>query len=128
MKKLFQWKLFRFLITGGCSTGIDFVIYIFLSRSVNLSVAKTISMCTASIFSYFINKKWTFQDKKAVYTAQVFKYILAQAVNLGVNVGMNAAMYSLFHQKVIAFVLATGTAMTVNYLLQKRFVFPGKDT
>ena len=128
MKKPFQWKLFRFLITGGCSTGIDFVIYIFLSRSINLSVAKTISMCTASVFSYFVNKKWTFQDKKAVYTTQVFKYTLAQSVNLGVNVGINAAMFSLFHQKVIAFVLATGTAMTVNYLMQKWFVFSEKDT
>lgn len=66
VKRILKYSFGRFLITGGISTGIDFIIYIFLSSYFDISIAKVISMIIASIFSFILNKTWTFSDIEKV--------------------------------------------------------------
>jgi putative flippase GtrA len=65
-------KIFRFLITGGISTTIDFCIYMLLSNYISIVMSKIISMTIASIYAYFVNKSWTFSDKSKVESIQIF--------------------------------------------------------
>ena len=58
--KLLSSKIVRFVLVGGCSTGIDFVIYVLLSMQIPITISKGISMISASVFSYFVNKQYTF--------------------------------------------------------------------
>lgn len=113
----------KFCIVGGCSTLIDFVIYYALSMKVHLLVAKTISMCCSMVFSYFLNKTWSFSSKTSDVKSEVPKYILVQIVNLLINVSTNYLTFEVTKNKILAFVVATGLAMIVNYLLQRVYVF-----
>ncbi|BCZ49017.1 hypothetical protein psyc5s11_50840 [Clostridium gelidum] len=115
----------RFLLVGGTSTILDYVIYIILSRYIDYSLAKVISMCCACTYSFFLNKEFSFKDQSKNNIDQLIKYVVAQVINITVNVLVNAFVLKTVGIKIIAFIVATGTAMIVNYLLQKVFVFRG---
>lgn len=116
-------SFFKFLLVGGSSTLIDFIIYLLLSMHLDITISKVLSMVVASFFSYMVNKKWTFvYDGKTNFNL-IFKYIFSQLINISVNTFVNTFIYNWLGLKIIAFVIATGVAMIVNYLLQKFLVF-----
>ncbi|WP_120194768.1 GtrA family protein [Lacrimispora algidixylanolytica] len=118
-----RWVIFKFIVTGGFCTCIDFSIYMCLSTVIAMSYAKCISMFCSCTMSFFLNKLWTFRDKKSYTVPQVLKFAITQLINISVNVGCNIIIYDLTQMKILAFVLSTLSAMTVNYLLQKKIVF-----
>lgn len=123
-------NIIRFLVVGGTSTFIDFIIYMLLSIRFPVALSKMFSMCCASAFSFIVNKKWTFESQEQTHFFMIVKYILAQCINIGTNVSINQIVFGISKDKVISFILATGCAMCVNYLLQRLFVFQraeGKD-
>jgi putative flippase GtrA len=116
-------SIYKFIVSGGIATGIDFVCYMLLRQVVWPSVAKTISMIIANIWSYIVNKRWVFAlDKKTDYR-MMGSYVVVQALNLGTNVGVNSLMLYLTGFVIFSFVVATLCATIVNYSLQKLIVF-----
>ncbi len=115
--------LLRFLISGGVTTILDFIVYMFLSKFIPISYAKLCSMLCAMSVSFFINKYWSFNDKKSRISKNVYKFFIAQVINITVNIGVNNVFIVHGYGKVIAFSVATLVAMCVNYLLQRYFVF-----
>jgi putative flippase GtrA len=116
-------SIYKFIVSGGIATGIDFVCYMLLRQVVWPSVAKTISMIIANIWSYIVNKRWVFAlDKKTDYR-MMGSYVVVQALNLGTNVGVNSLMLYLTGFVILSFVVATLCATIVNYSLQKLIVF-----
>ncbi len=113
----------KFVISGGIATGIDFVIYLLLRFFFWPSVAKTISMICANLWSYIVNKNWVFALNKKNAPQMIVSYIMVQIVNLGINVGTNSLMLHLTGYVVLSFVVATVCAATINYTLQKKIVF-----
>lgn len=128
IKKFIRSSVFRFLISGGTATLIDLTIYYVLSNFIDITPSKLISITCASIFSFFINKKWTFSNDGKYSFWQILKYIIAVLINIGVNTAINTLLFNLTNIKFLAFVIATLVAMIVNYLLQKFFVFKNKKT
>lgn len=116
-------SLIRFLIVGGISTCIDFLIYMFLSNYIYIYIAKTMSMLVSMSFSFVANKYWSFNAGEEGLKKNLIRYCITQVINLSTNVGINYVVYLAFKNKLLAFVIATGAAMIVNYLLQKKFVF-----
>ena len=53
----------------------------------------------------------------------IIKYIGAQLLNIFVNTSINTIIYTLTNNKLVSFVIATATAMIVNYFSQKIIVF-----
>ena len=125
LKRIGTTEFARFIVVGGSSTAIDFTLYMLLSYAVlSPSPAKFISMCCACTFSFFLNRQWTFRDQRRISAAQVLRYAAVQAVNIAVNVGTNAlVLWATEGAKIFAFLVATGVAMIVNFLLQKFLVF-----
>lgn len=115
-------RLIRFVIVGGSATGIDAVLYMLLSMRWSINLSKTLSMLIACVYSFFLQKKWTFQAKGSV-VKQVVLYAGVQIVNIVVNVKTNEQVYILLENKVYAFIIATAFASLVNYILQKAVVF-----
>ena len=77
--KINEWKetllsssIVKFLLVGGCSTGLDFVIYMLLSLRLPITVSKGISMILASVFSYVVNKQYTFENKEKTNAVYLF--------------------------------------------------------
>lgn len=121
--KIINIEVFRFLVVGGSSTAIDFVVYMILTMKLPVNVAKTISMGISSIYSYFANKKYTFKNKDKTDIKYLVRYYIAFAFNFITNVSVNSMIYQKTQMKVVAFIIATACAMIVNYLLQRYFVF-----
>lgn len=113
----------KFILSGASSTLIDFCLYMLISNWLSISISKVISMTIASIYSFFINKNWTFENDDKIDKMMVFKYIFVQLLNIAVNTTVNTTMVSLTNNKLISFVVATGIAMVVNYFCQKILVF-----
>lgn len=113
----------RFLVVGGSSTLLDFIIYMLLSTKLNITISKFISMTVSSIYSFLINKNWTFNNKNKITFILTFKYILCVFINIFVNTTSNTLIFNLTNSKIISFLFATGIAMIVNYTIQKKIVF-----
>lgn len=124
MNKLkFFRRLFRFCIIGGITTIIDFIIYWFLSQSIDISIAKICSMLCASIFSYFINKSWTFNNSDNRHKRYIWRFYIVFIINISLNTSINKLTYDKTGNKIFAFIVATGCATIINYLLQNFWVF-----
>ncbi len=115
--------IFRFLTVGGCSTLIDFLVYMVLSMHLPIMIAKSVSMGSVSIVSYFLNKSWTFKRGKKGKANYLIKYYGTYAINVSINLGINYFVYLWTGYKILSFVMATVFAMVINFLLQKFFVF-----
>ncbi len=116
-------SIYKFVVSGTIATCIDFVSYMLLRQIVWTSIAKTISMILANIWSYFINKRWVFAANRNTDSKMIGSYVVAQILNLGTNVGVNSLMLYMTGYVVIPFIIATLCAAIVNYSLQKLIVF-----
>lgn len=129
-------QILVFLVVGVLTVLIDFVTYQILLTlfSAPASPAKGISFLVGTLFAYFANKTWTFQQPQP--TMSTFpKFIALYLATLAVNVLINKLfLFALqdFSQKIsVAFLFATGTSATLNFLGMKYFVFshsPAKES
>lgn len=119
-------KLIRFIIAGAICTILDFVIYYVLSIKIKITYAKLISTTVAAVFSLIINKNWTFEYGNRIDIMLLLRYLLCQCMNITINVTINTMVYYVTQLKVVSFIVATGIATIVNYILQKVFVFNEK--
>lgn len=118
-------KEIRFLITGGSSTILDFIVYMLLSIKMNIAISKFLSMTVSSIYSFFINKNWTFSNNDKISVILVIKYLFCVTINIAINTTTNSVVFSITNNKIVSFVIATCVAMIVNYIIQKYVVFRG---
>lgn len=115
--------VYRFLIVGGTCTGLDFGIYLLVSPYTGVTVGKTISMLCSMLLNYLLNKFWTFDAADSKNIKEIPKYVLAQAANLSVNVSVNTLFMKITDNKIVSFIIATATAMIINFCLQRFWVF-----
>ena len=116
-------ELLLFAFIGGCSTALDFILYLLFLNAVNVVIAKGASMIAASVFSYLMNKTLTFKVRKKTDTGMVVRFYIVFVLNLLANVTVNWLFYSMLQTKLIPFILATAAGMAVNFFGQKSFVF-----
>lgn len=116
-------SIYKFVVSGGIATGIDFVCYMLFRQITWPSVAKTISMIIANIWSYIVNKRWVFASSRDTDSKMIGLYVIVQLLNLGTNVGVNSLMLHLTGYVILSFIVATLCATIVNYSLQKLIVF-----
>ena len=114
---------FRFLIVGGCSTSVDFCIYMLLSEMMPVTAAKAISTGMCSLAAFFFNKYWTFENKDKKNAAYLVRYYAWFSVAMATNLVVNYLVFKATDMKILAFVAATVCGTAVNYICQKYFVF-----
>lgn len=130
----------KFIIVGGVNTGIDFLvlnILIYLTgitSGIELFVLNSISFSVAVVNSYFMNKRWTFQDKtrseqEPIKFSQFFAVsIVGIIINGFVLTGITTSIAPLFGLSAvlwanIAKLAATGISLVWNFIGYKFFVF-----
>ncbi len=123
----------RFAIVGGANTALDFLIlFILVALGLDKIPANYISTSTAFIFSFFVNKSFTFRDKTGHIAKQFILFVVITIIALWVIqpliiLGVTAVLapfglveaVSLF----IAKLVATVGSLIWNYLLYSRIVF-----
>jgi len=139
LKKLIK-QFSKFIIVGGINTGIDFLILNILmvvtgiTAGPELFVLNSISFSIAVINSYFMNKRWTFQDKTKTeqtpikFSAFFIISIIGLVINGLILTGITTYIPALFGLSAvlwanIAKLMATGVSLVWNFIGYKLFVF-----
>lgn len=120
-------ELKKFIVSGISTVIIDLFTYSLLIKfGVYLSVSKAISFSSGTLYSYFINKNWTFKCKGGFQT--FIKFIVAYFISLNINVSVNNLIINFFSLQnfktiFIAFLVSTILSATFNFLSLKTYVF-----
>ncbi|MFT3875494.1 MAG: GtrA family protein [Propioniciclava sp.] len=122
-------QLTRFVLTGGLSAVVDYGLLVAgMAFGLGYSAAKAISWVFGTITAYAINSRWTFNStgRKGAFAAVVVLYLTTFAV----QVGTFTLIYPLFEAwwgsgvaSFAGFVIAQGLATTVNFIVQRTFIF-----
>ena len=132
----------RFLVTGG----IGFVITMTISYGLKLFVipqhpvtALAIGITVATVVSYWMNKKWSFDDRGELHTGhEVGLFVLVSLIGVALNsaplyvsrywLNLEMPYVTFMTQEVADFVsgpvLGTAIAMVFRYWAMNKFVFP----
>ncbi|MCZ2129576.1 MAG: GtrA family protein, partial [Bacteroidia bacterium] len=112
----------------------------------SLSIAKALGFIVGSFYTFFLNKFWTWKDKRKTGITQLSKFFTIYGVSLFINVAVNELFlqivpnFELFTQinnplkesifeitfqldKLFAFVCATIASAIWNFFGQKYWVF-----
>jgi putative flippase GtrA len=123
----------RFAIVGGANTALDFaLLFIFVSLGMNAIAANYLSTGISFIFSFFVNKSFTFKDKGGKVARQFILFIAVTIIGLWViqpiiiaaitalarPYGWNESLVLL-----VAKLVATVASLIWNYLFYSRVVF-----
>lgn len=123
-------QLVRFVLTGGLSAVVDFGLLVLgMHLGLGHTPAKALSFVAGTTTAYLINRRWTFraEPSRRRFVAVVVLY----AVTFALQVGLFSLIYSAMTARgvdrltvqVVAFVIAQGVATTVNFIVQRRFIF-----
>ncbi|MBL0702941.1 MAG: GtrA family protein [Sulfurospirillum sp.] len=115
-------ELKRFLVAGMGAVGTDLLTYYMLLNFLDTDIAKAISFLLGTIVAFIINKYWTFQKHEKSYK-EIIKFSLLYTATLGANVITNKFILDTFSITIVAFLVATGVSMVLNFIGQKWWVF-----
>lgn len=126
-------KPIRFVLVGISNTVLDFVVLnVLLFCKVDILFANTISTGIAMLYSFFMNKKWTFRNSGNNYIKEVILFFIFTII--GIWVIQNGCIYLLnivipdlglpevIYNNAIK-LAASIPSLTWNYLTYNRFVF-----
>ena len=87
--------------------------------------AKALGFVAGTTTAYLINRRWTFQSGSG--GAQLASVMALYGITFVVQVGMNALMLALLPpmrgEIAAAFVVAQGTAIVINFVVQRTVIF-----
>lgn len=127
----------RFGLVGIANTTLDFVLlFVFVGFGIDKIVANYISTSIAFVFSFFVNKSFTFKSKGGNALKQFLIFLVITMVGMWiiqplvitgvswllVGVGWNEG-FVLFVAKLVA----TVASLIWNYMLYSRLVFKKKE-
>ena len=139
-------ELAKFIVVGGSSWIVDTGLFTLLSHTVldgKPVTSKVISVLVATIFSYILNREWSFSGRGGRERHhEAMAFFLVSAIGLGLNLAplaisrylleFNPDHYSRFTVTITDFVSANliGTliAMAFRYWAFRRYVFPDELT
>jgi putative flippase GtrA len=123
---LFQFALF--CSVGVLNTLVDISVYFLLTRVVFglgfIFVAKAISYIAATLFSFFVNRYWTFEKRSPVRLRELGRFYSTVGLGIFVNLGVLYVVVSIFHlYDIVGVVLAAFATAVWGFSLSKWYVF-----
>ena len=117
----------HFLVIGGLTVVLDLAAYSILLRlGFPVGTAKAIGFIAGTAFAYFANRIVTFENAGGG-TTTMMRFAAVYSVNLIVNVAVNSLILAVAGRTdaalALAFLVATGTSATLNFLGMKYWVF-----
>ncbi|MET9326239.1 GtrA family protein [Tsukamurella sp. NPDC003166] len=126
-------QLVRFVLTGGLAAIVDFGLTLLLGKFLGLdeALAKTIGFICGTTTAYLLNRRWTFKAEPS--TKRLIAVWVLYVAMYGVQLGLYMAFFTLFPppedgigsyvNRLVAFVIAQGTATVVNFIVQRTVIF-----
>ena len=129
----------KFVVVGVINTGIDFLIlniemfFTGITSGSGMIVQNSISFGAATINSYYLNKRWTFEDRETQKEGVKFsQFIIVSLVGISINGGIVYAITTFINPLFgispqlwanLAKVAATGISLIWNFIGYKFIVF-----
>jgi putative flippase GtrA len=145
VRSLVEHPALRFLVVGGLgfviTMGINYGLKIFVIPQHPVT-ALSIGIIVATVFSYFLNKKWSFGDRGELHTGhELLLFLVVSLIGVALNsaplwisryvFGLEVPNVSLAGQELADFisgpVIGTLIAMGFRYWAMNRFVFPAQQ-
>lgn len=127
----------RFIVVGGANTALDFILlFLFTGLGVDKILANYFSTGISLVFSFFVNKSFTFKDKSGSAKKQFALFLIVTIIGLWVIqpiiiwLSTNALSPYITNGAVSLFIaklIATVASLIWNYLLYSRLVFKGTE-
>ena len=132
-------KVGRYYTVGISGLIINYIVSFLLANDVANSIrllsnlwyleASIIGVAISSTSNFFLNKYWTFEDKRfdVGLTARQFgSFIAISAIGLSIQISVLYYMVENFVPYRIALIAAIAVATTINFILNKKFTFKEK--
>ncbi len=123
-------RVILFLIIGGINTAVDFLIFTAAEQFTPLAIeySQACGYVAGLISSYILNQSITFRDaEKSNTLPKIARFIIVNAVSLGVSMYGIKMLTMLGLNKYVAKVIITFVTMAINYIGYKLFVFRVKE-
>jgi putative flippase GtrA len=125
MKKLIA-QLMKFVVVGGLSFVLDFIIYYVLTNffSVYYLIAGFFSFSLSLIFNYLMSMKFVFKSKDDLKKTHEFAiFVILSVMGLGLNLLSLYILVDIFKMNdLIAKVFVAGIVMIFNFVTRKIFL------
>lgn len=118
----------KFSLVGTLNTGVDFGVYLALTRGLDfwsrhLVSASVISFGVAAVSSFLLNNFWTFRRDAAGWSARLPKFLLVASGGAGLNALTLGLLVGLGVWDILAKAVATVLVLIWNFTLQKKWTF-----
>lgn len=126
-------RIFRYVITGGLTTLVNFTVFWFFTYllNINLNIANVISIVCAVIFAYVTNKIIVFRSKchsTKELLVEAFSFFSSRGVTMIIEVGGVFVLTSwLQMEAMISKVIITVVVLILNYLFAQLLVFRKRE-
>ncbi len=146
--KLVIKQITKFFIIGVSAVLVDFIVYYMMSdfMNVNTDISKALGFIIGTIYTYFLNKKWTWKYTEKSNKGMVFMFGIVYAVSFVFNILINkygleylphnmisltaqnsdgklSTLFAIKGEKFLAFFFATVMSAVINFIGQKYLVF-----
>jgi len=122
-------EYFLYLLFGGLTTVVNYVVYFLLTRLLHLDdlSANAISWVAAVAFAYVTNRKWVFESK-AAGAGKVIKEIVEFALGRLFTLGLEELLLWIFVNRLgandlLIKVIASVITVVLNYIFSKFIIF-----
>jgi len=124
-------QFIKFALIGVVNTGIDFGIYVILTRFIPTAIpyvlASVISFVIATTFSFFANRTWTFLRTDKATVGEAARFYATTLSGLALNSGLLYVLVRFLGvNDLLSKVFATVVTIFWNFLFKKFYVFVPK--
>jgi putative flippase GtrA len=122
LRIVFQW--FRFAAVGVTNTLLSTAIFAGLEElGLHYLVGSSLAFAVGALNSYTLNRRWTFHSH-APPAPELGRFLIVQAVGLGVNLAVLAALIEVVSiRHIFAQLLAFPAASVVTFALSRQWAF-----
>jgi putative flippase GtrA len=151
--KLVIKQITKFFIIGVSAVLVDLIVYYALSDllAINIDFSKAAGFLIGSVYTYYLNKKWTWRHTEKTNKGMVGRFAIIYAISFIFNILINKyslifipdfeiassitfsnkdvmTLFSVKGDKFMAFFFATVFSAVFNFLGQKYWVFSGNTS
>lgn len=123
-------EIFLYLVFGGLTTFVNFIIFDFLIRQLNWDwlYANTLAWCIAVIFAYTTNALFVFNSSGDKAKREFISFVFARVLSLIMETIVLWITIHLFSMNpMLSKLLCAVLVIVVNYLSSKLFIFSHRE-
>jgi putative flippase GtrA len=117
-------QLAKFCVVGGIGYVINLAVYtVLLHQGLHYLVAATCSFLVAVTNNYFVNRYWTFHDRRHHVGVQGLQFLVVSAASLGANLLVLHVLILLGAGKLVGQAIAIIVVTPLNFLGNRLWSF-----